>query len=140
MDQTRIERLRPGPRARPHGGFTFLEVMIAATVLTVGSVIAYPTFISLMRMSRLSHETNLAMFDLEEALEDIQSVVFNDIETIYPNDEAIPEFEGRHLADERIVVHWTEINPDLLEIEVVCTWTSNAQGQVTKRLTTMRAR
>ncbi len=137
-------------RQRREGGFTLLEVMLAAMMLTVGALIAFPTLVSLMRLSRLSNEVNIAMFDLEEAIEDMHSVPFQNLaEEYWPGEDelteasptrvvVLPEFADRHLQEQQVQLTFTRVNDLLVTVEAICTWRSISNGPVTRSLETSR--
>ncbi|MEQ8764976.1 MAG: prepilin-type N-terminal cleavage/methylation domain-containing protein [Planctomycetota bacterium] len=139
-----------GKRRRGESGFTLLEVMLAAMMLTVGAVIAFPTLVSLMRLSRLSNEVNIAMFDLEEAIEDMHSIPFQDIDDVYfpgqgvlsashPTETVtLSEFQDRHLQEQVVTMTFTWVNDELMSIRASCTWSSISNGAVTRELETSR--
>ena len=127
-------------RRRSLRGFTLLEVVIAMALLSVGALSIYQAIISYQDLSRLAHERNIAYFDLETAIEDVQSTPFNNIVTRFPNNQRIPKFEALHLPRERIAVRYTNPAADPLYITVTVTWRDIKARLVSESLMTARTR
>jgi len=121
------------------GGFTLLEVMIALAVLTVSLLGCYAMILSCVTLSHTSRETNIAMFDLEAALEQVISTPFDDIPIAFPDGEPVAEFNGLHLADELITISYVDPDAEPLEIAAAIAWTDH-RGAGTRRLTLKTAR
>ena len=117
-------------------GITLIEVVIAAAVLTISSLIAYPTYLSYMDLSRQNIGENIALFDLETALEDLKATSFLEIKTTYPDNSEIVKFNDLHLSDERVTIHYLAATEDPLYIRLDVTWTDFQKNSQTKSIIT----
>lgn len=113
-----------------------LEVVIAAAVLTICSLIAYPTYLSYMDLSRQNLEENIAIFDLETALEDLKTTPFMDLKTLYPHGSFISKFNDLHLQEERVSVYYLDTLNDPLSIRLEVSWKDFQRNTQTKFIIT----
>jgi prepilin-type N-terminal cleavage/methylation domain-containing protein len=127
------------PRRRL-GGFALIEVMISMAMLSIGALSIYQSVISYQDLSRLAHDRNIAYFDLETALEDIQSTPFANVVAKFPNDQRVTKFEGLHLQRERITVHYGDVAADPLYITLTVTWRDQKMRTLTETLETARTK
>jgi prepilin-type N-terminal cleavage/methylation domain-containing protein len=127
----------PSRRAR---GFTLLEMVISMAVLSVGALSIYQSVLSYQDLSRLAHDRNVAIFDLETAVEDIQSTPFANIVSRFPHGQRIPKFESLHLPRERITVRYADPSADPLFITLTATWRDIKARTVSESVTTARTR
>ncbi|MBI1850906.1 MAG: prepilin-type N-terminal cleavage/methylation domain-containing protein [Planctomycetes bacterium] len=130
----------PSRARRRMGGFALIEVMISMAMLSIGALSIYQSVISYQDLSRLAHDRNIAYFDLETALEDLQSTPFANIVTKFPNNQRINKFEGLHLQRERITVHYTNPASDPLYVTLTVTWRDAKARNVSESLMTARTR
>ncbi len=121
-------------------GFALIEVMIAMAMLSIGAMSIYQGVVSYQDLSRLAHDRNVAYFDLETAVEDIQSTPFANITTRFPNNQRVNKFEGLHLNRERVTVHYSDPTADPLFITVTVTWRDIKARTVTESIMTARTR
>ena len=117
-------------------GITLLEVVIAAAVLTVCSLIAYPTYLSYMDLSRQNIEENIAIFDLETAFEDLKTTPFLDLKTLYPDGSNMVKFNDLHLQNERVTVNYLNSSEDPLYIRLEVSWRDFQRNTQTRAIVT----
>jgi prepilin-type N-terminal cleavage/methylation domain-containing protein len=115
-------RRLPGAARRSPAGLTFVEVMIATTILAVGALVAFPTMLSFADLSDTAREENVATHDLMTAVEDVMSTPFTQITTTYKQGEVIPRFTALHLSEESIVVAYDDPAADPLIITMTASW------------------
>jgi len=115
----------PARAARTKGGFTLVEVLIAATVLAISALVAFPTMLSFVALSDSARQKNVATHDLSTAMEDVMSTPFNQVTATYAPGAAIPKFDRLHLTGQRIVVAYADPAADPLVITLTATWTDS---------------
>jgi prepilin-type N-terminal cleavage/methylation domain-containing protein len=76
-------------KRRGKTGFTFIEVMVAITVMILGFLGLYESFQASGRLREAARETNVAMFKLQMTMEYLFCVPFDDITTILPEGATI---------------------------------------------------
>ena len=137
---------RPGGR-RASGGFTLVELMIAITVMMVAVLATFVTQLSSHNLMRTARDTNVAMGDLQAAIEQVLVFPCNQLPQPtgrFPNGQAIAAFDGLHLANERIVVTYPGYAggaiPDPLQIVLTLTFNDHAGRQRVLRLASMKTR
>lgn len=111
----------PGPKAGT-AGFTFIEVVVATSLLAVASLVAFPTILSFFDLSEHARQENIATHDLSAAVEDLLAVPFADAIGSYPDGQPIPKFNNLHLRNEQIVVSYVDVTADPLEVILTATW------------------
>ena len=117
-------------------GITLLEVVIAAAVLTVCSLIAYPTYLSYMDLSSQNIEENIAIFDLETAFEELKTTPFLDLKTLYPDGSNMVKFNYLHLQNERVTVNYLNSSEDPLYIRLEVSWRDFQRNTQTRAIVT----
>ena len=104
-------------------GFTLLELMMAAAVITVALIGLLGVFSGCYNLSETTRNLNLAINGARQKMEEIRAHNFNDIHVFY-NQTANSHFEVAGLADAdsegSIVVD--NSTPTLLEITVTVAW------------------
>jgi len=109
-------------RDRRRRGLTFIEILLATTVLAIASLVAFPTLLSFADLSDGAREKNVATHDLMTAVEDLNATPFAQVTTTYPNDQLIPKFERLHLSNETITVHYDDPAADPLLATLTVSW------------------
>jgi prepilin-type N-terminal cleavage/methylation domain-containing protein len=127
-------------RPRHSGGFTLIEVLIAATVLAIAALVAFPTMLSFVALSDAARQKNVATHDLSTAMEDVMSAPFNQVTTTYVPGQPIPKFEKLHLTNERIVVAYADPAADPLVVTLTATWKDSHGRPMTGVLRCARTR
>jgi len=129
------------------GGFTMVELMIAIGVLLVAVMTALSSQVTSMNLMQTSRETNIALGDLQAAMEQALVVAVDDLPVAgsrFENGQPIPEFEGLHLGNERIVTTYPGFVPGAIPdpLTIVMTITFNDYGNRprTMQLTSMKVR
>jgi prepilin-type N-terminal cleavage/methylation domain-containing protein len=140
--------VRQGRRGRRRaGGFTLVELMIAITVLLVAVLGTFVSQLSSRDLIRTARETEVAMGDLEAAMERV--LVFPPDQLPgptgrFPDGSAIAEFEDLHLTNESIVVDYPGYAggavPDPLSIVLTLTFNDFKGRQRVLRLASMKTR
>jgi len=116
---------------RRAGGFTMVEMIVAITVLLIAVLSTSVAQIAALRLQDGAKETNVALADLESAME---SVMAMSIDTIpidgsrFESGQPVAAFERLHLRDQRIVATYPGYTlggsvPDPLPIVMTTTWT-----------------
>jgi prepilin-type N-terminal cleavage/methylation domain-containing protein len=121
--------------ARRRAGFTLVELMIAIVVLLVAVLGTFTSQLKARDLIRTSRETQIAMADLQSAMERILLRPVDQIPiatSLYAHDQSIAAYEDLHLPDQRIVATYPGYTggdvPDPLPIVLTMTW-SDAQGR-----------
>lgn len=118
-------------RARTRAGFSLLELMFAMSILTVGVMAAFSSQVGSMELMRSSRETQTASADLRAAMEDLLTRT-PEFLVGHPNSPFRPgipvaQYDGLHLSDESIVATYPnyagDTVPDILQVQLICTWT-----------------
>lgn len=132
---------RLSPRAaRRAAGLTFIEILIATTILAVGALVAFPTMLSFSDLSDAAREENVATHDLMTAVEDVLSTPFTEITTTYKAGQAIPRFNALHLTSESIVVTYDDPAADPLIVTLTASWKDRKGHPVQETFRCVRTR
>lgn len=138
--------MRRARRLGAQAGVTVVEVLCAATVLVVAVLATLSTQLSSLELVEQSRETELGMTDLRAAME---RVLLQPIDTIpsaagFPPGQALAEFDGKSLRDERVVPSypgWSVATPlDPLPIVLTLTFSDRKGRPRTLRLSTFKTR
>lgn len=120
-------RIRHEDRGGHEAGFSLLEMMFAMTILSIGVMAAFSGQMNSMSLIESSDETRLAVMDLRAAMETLIARGPDDCVDQYPPGQPIDTFDSLHLIDQSIVANYPGYLggsvPDVLEVELVCTWT-----------------
>jgi len=130
------------------GGFSLVEVMVAAALLVVGFLGIFSTFHSCAALREAACETNRAMFELQAVVEYIFSRPFDEVTTILPDGApaVVPGLTdgtphgGMELADKEIIVTYEDPAADPLKFSVTIAWTSRLGGTRLETISCARAR
>ena len=122
-----VRRNRGGARS----GFTLIELMIAIIVLLVAVMATFTSQLKARDLLQTSRETNVAMSDLQSAMERILLRPVDEIPiagSLYEDDTAIAAFDSLHLPNEQILVDYPGYAlggpvPDPLPIVLRLNWT-----------------
>jgi prepilin-type N-terminal cleavage/methylation domain-containing protein len=142
-------------RSGSRGGFSLLEVVIATAILTLGAIVVYPTLFSFMEWSRMAHEDNLALHDLEAAAERLRGMPVSQILSFYPPPNTpttresparsvfvvrLSEYDGLHLANQQMDLEYYAPTADPLVYSLRITWTDFLRRSRERIFTTAIAR
>jgi prepilin-type N-terminal cleavage/methylation domain-containing protein len=94
--------------AKRDDGLTLVEVMIALAILSVVSLVAFPTLLSFVDLSDTARSENVGTHDLMSAVEDVISTPFTQVTATYPQGQAIPKYQALHLQNESVVVTYDD--------------------------------
>jgi len=139
---------RKSARRTRTDAFTFVEVLVAVTLLVIGFLGVYSSMHASALLRETSHETNIAVFKLQTTVEHIFSLPFDDVTLKLPAGvpvdiaaliDADPQNNFR-LNGEQIVANYNFPVPDLMQFTVTITWTSRMGTQRTETLASARAR
>ena len=130
------------------GGFTLVEVMVAAMLLVVGFLGIFSTFHSSAVLRETANETNRAMFELQAVVEYIFSRPFDEVTTILADGvpASVPGLTdgtphgGLELADKQIIVTYDQPAADPLHFTVTITWASRSGSERTETISCARMR
>ena len=103
-------------------GFTLIEVVVAAMLITTASLVAFPTVLSFFDLSKTAKELNIATHDLQAATEDILATPFSQITSTYTDGQPIPKYRGLHLNQEVILISYADPLADPLEVTLEVQW------------------
>lgn len=126
--------------SRTEAGFTILEAVIAGVVLTLGIIGAFAAASNMLLLSRDAHDLATAAADLTGACELVNSVAFQDLTAKFPAGQAIPQFNGKSLSGESVVVTYPTPGTDPLPIDLTITWTAADNRQETALAAVVRTR
>lgn len=138
-----IERLRRGTL-----GFTFIEVLIAVTLLIIGFLGLFASMHSSARLRETSHETSIAMFKLQRTNEFLFGLPFDDIITTLPADTvidiaALTDSDVNNddpLNGEQITISYEDPAADPLKFTISIAWTTRFGNQRQANLSSGRVR
>lgn len=130
------------------GGFSLVEVMVAAMLLVVGFLGIFSTFHSSALLREASNETNRAMFEGQAVVEYIFSRPFDQVTTILIDGvpASVPGLTdgtphgGLELADKETVVTYDDPAADPLHFTVAITWTSRLGNTRSETISCARSR
>jgi prepilin-type N-terminal cleavage/methylation domain-containing protein len=140
---------RQGPAAPDAAGFTFVEVLIAITLLVIGFLGVYASLYATALLRETANETNVAMFKLQTTMEYIFSLPFDKIPVDLPAGAAVnvsPLVDSDpnnnfQLSGEQVVVTYPKgTGADPLEFTITITWTSRMGTDRTEQMASARAR
>ncbi|MFT5049036.1 MAG: prepilin-type N-terminal cleavage/methylation domain-containing protein [Chlamydiales bacterium] len=124
----RSRSLGHSERSSAGAGFTLLELMVAIGILLVASMGALTSQVTSMNLIKTSRETNIAMAELQAAMERVLAEPAQQlpIHTEYGEGVSIPAFMDRHLQDENVVVTYPGYVggdvPDPLPVQLTIRW------------------
>ncbi len=143
----RIGSGRRRGRARSAGGFTLIEVMLAASVMLVSVMAAVSSQLTSMSLLRASSESNTAMTDLQTAMEEVLLQPIDNMPTagFYPPGQPIAAYSNLNLNGETITPTYPTYGgvgpvPDPLELILTMTWQDWRGRPMTAQLATVKAR
>jgi prepilin-type N-terminal cleavage/methylation domain-containing protein len=136
-------------------GFSLLEVVIATSILTVGAIVVFPTLFAYMEWSRMAHEDNLALHDLEAAAERLRGMPVSQILSYYPPPGSattresprrtvfvvrLTEYDGLHLPNQQMDLEYYAPTADPLVYSLRVTWSDFLRRSRERIFTTAIAR
>jgi len=131
-------------RRTENGGFSLLELLVAATVMTLAILGSLSAHAGSQKLARNARDTERAMSDLQAALEEVLLSPLEEVTTDFPNGAPIAAYDDLHLTGEQIVVTYPNFvggtPPDPLEVAVTVTWRGNAAGTRSLSLNTAMTR
>lgn len=115
---------------RRQSGFTFIEVIVAITVMILGFLGLYESFQASGRLREAARETNIAMFKLQTTMEYLFCVAFDDITTVLPEGAPIDivtladSVEGNdyRLNNEQIAIAYENPAMDPIKFTITINW------------------
>jgi len=113
-------------------GFSFIEVLVAVTLLVIGFMGIYASLHASALLRETAHETNVAMFKLQTAMEYMFSLAFDDMTTTLPEDTpidimALTDSNANNdfvLNNEVLTVAYEDPAADPLKFTFTITWDS----------------
>ena len=134
---------------RASGGFTFVEVLVAVTLLIIGFLGIYATMFSSALLRETANETNIAIFKLQATTEYIFSLPFDDITDVFPDGAPVnvsPFLDNNPdnnflLSNESVAVTYPDPGTsDPLQFVVTITWTSRMGTDRDEHISCARSR
>jgi hypothetical protein len=121
--------------ARPDAGLSLVEIMLALTVLTVVVVMLFGAILSTHMLGRVNKDKHRAIMDTTALMEQMAMIPIGNLGTTFPHATDIPEFDNRHISNQRVRVVYDGGDPTArpLGYQVVSTWTT--AGRLPARLT-----
>lgn len=126
-----------GQSARTPGGFTLLELIITISILTVATLCSVPLAVKISRQTRLSREAHVANTEIQKVVDDILSIPFDSITTVYPPGTQIA-LEG--IQNSSIGVSYEDPAADPLKIQITLTWENADSITITRTFYTARTK
>jgi Tfp pilus assembly protein PilV len=133
---------------RNRGAFTFVEVLVATTLLIIGFLGVYASLYASGMLRETSNETNIAMFKLQSTMEYLFSVPFDDVTTKLPAATAINivaltdsnPYNDFKLSNEKITVAYVDAKADPLNFTITINWKSRMGTTRVESISSARAR
>ena len=129
------------------GGFTLIELVLAASLLLIGVMAAFSSQLSSMNLSRASRESNTAMTDIQTAMDEVLLQPIDQIPTagFYPPNQPIAAYTNLNLNGETVTPSYPNYGgvgpvPDPLEIVLSMTWKDWRGRRMAIQLATVKAR
>lgn len=143
-----VRRTYPRSQAaatRCRAGFSLIELMVAISVLLIGTLAAFATQVSSGQIIDHSRDVTVAVGDLEMCMEELLLQSADDMPAVYPQGVPIPAFTGLHLRAEDITPtypNWVpgDPTPDLLEVSLAATWLDSSGRLQRQTLLTAKSR
>jgi prepilin-type N-terminal cleavage/methylation domain-containing protein len=137
-----------GYRRRAARAFTFVEVLVAIALLTIGFLGVYASLNASALLRETSNETNVAMFKLQATMEYLFSLPFDVVTTVLPagtpvNITALTDSNpGNDFkpSNEQIRLAYVDPAADPLYFRITITWTSRTGTSRTEAISCGRAR
>ncbi len=136
-------------RPRDTRGFTFVEVLVAITLMIIGFLGIYASLFSSSMLRETANETNIAMFKLNTTAEYLFTIPFDTITTRFPEGAVVdvnafvdsdPNNDFSLSAEQVTVNYPNGIDADPLHFVVTINWTSRMGTVRTESISTARAR
>ena len=120
------------------GGFTMIELLIAFTIIFMGTLLTVYTLVMCANLTERTKENNIASYKLETVLEQLMSTPYSHIDSEFPagvpldlsamlDSESANDLE---LNDEQIVVTYQDMDGNVLAevgdnnpVRIICTIT-----------------
>lgn len=140
--------VRPGSMRRREAGFSFVETLVAMTLMTIGFLGFYASLHASARMREAASDTNIAVFKLQSVVEHVFSIPFDDVTSVFPDGQAVditalvdslPENDFR-LLGETITVTYDDPAAEALHFKVAIAWDSRLGGRRAVDVACVRAR
>jgi len=125
-----------------------VEVIVALGVLLVALMGAYSAQATSSDLIKTSRETDLALSDLQDCMEQILTLAIDVIpipDSDYEDDQPVSLYENLNLSNERIVASYPGYTvgqqvPDPLEIHLTITWNDYGSRLRTETLASVKVR
>lgn len=121
MSSDRYNKLDGHPNLR---GFTLVELMITAGILTIVLSGLLATFVSCILMNESNNNLVIAVNDAQYVLEEIKGLAYEDINNFINN---FNQFQFIILHDERITFPDPDIGTRIAEVTVNVRWTERGR-------------
>ena len=135
-------------KCQSNTGLTLVETLFAVAIIVTATVAILQFYLSSLNLSEINKEETIAMTHLINITEAIKCTPFSAITVNFPDgvpDGAVSNnyvtiVGGYVLTNEQIVVSYTDLNNDPLEINVTVSWQDKRGENRTKYLVTKRTR
>ncbi|RJO63756.1 MAG: prepilin-type N-terminal cleavage/methylation domain-containing protein [Candidatus Omnitrophota bacterium] len=129
-------------------GMTMVELLVALAIGVIATIAILQGYLGNIFMSEIAKGNTVAMDDLVDMLERIKCTPFNELTAKFPNGTVngpaanlYTNITGNYtLKGEQIVVTYTNVTSDPLEIMVTVNWQDQIGRQYGNSLTTKKTR
>lgn len=117
------------------GGFTLVEVMLSISVLAILTLSTLLSIVPISRQNRVNREIELAMAEVRNQLEQIQSTPFNDLLVDFPPATTVAIAD---LTNGAITIDYEDVTADPLVVRLDVQWDLEDGGQIQRRFFAVR--
>jgi prepilin-type N-terminal cleavage/methylation domain-containing protein len=131
------------------GGFTFVEVLVAVTLLVIGFLGVYGSLHASSLLRETANETNVAMFKLQTTMEYLFCLPFDQVPALFPDGTAVdvtalmdanPDNNFLLPGEQIVVTYPNGAEGDPLHFAITITWNSRLGTVRTETIESARAR
>ncbi len=126
------------PRARC--GFTLIEVAITMAIVSIALLSYLLSNTAIQQSNRSAFERSIALQDANQVIERMRNMSSNgqfpgNVTSVYSNNGVVQGFTN--LPNEQVIVSYSSVSPNLLDITVTVSWLANGNRQTNTDLRTL---
>jgi len=133
---------------RRRNGYTFIEVIVGIALMVIAFMGLYGSTHASAQLRETAKETNVSAFKLQNTMEYLFSVPFDDITTILPAGTPIDIValmdstagNDYRLVDEQITIAYEDVDADPIKFTITITWATRFGTPRTASLSSARMR